>query len=155
MNTKQTITEECNRVNVIPPDQFFHKSTTHPLIKFSNDISNKINRETPTIACSLDVEKAYDTVCTDRLTYNMHRIFGFNTHICRLITNYQAGRSFKVVVESNQSQAFPIAAGVPQGGVLSSLLYIIYTYDIPSPYINETEEKYLPRSTRTKLSQLC
>lgn len=130
---KQSIDDECNRLNIIPPDQFSHKSTTHPLIKFSNDITMNLNKRTPTIACTLDVEKAFDTVWTDGLLYKLHSTYKFNTHICCLIKSYLQNREFKVKVDDKLSVAYSITAGVPQGGVLSSLLYILYVSDLPIP----------------------
>lgn len=38
----------------------------------------------------------------------------------------------KVNVDKKLSAEHPISAGVPQGGVLSSLLYILYVADLPT-----------------------
>lgn len=130
---KQEIDEECERLKIIPDDQFSHKSTLHPLIKLTTDITTNLSKRTPTIACTLDVEKAFDTVWTDGLLYKLHHTFGVNTHICCLMKSYLTNRSFRVVVEHERSILHPIAAGVPQGGVLSSLLYSIYVSDLPMP----------------------
>lgn len=133
---KQVIDAECDRLDILPPDQFGDKSVLHPLIKFSTDISMNLNKKTPTIACALDVEKAFDTVWTEGLLYKLHHIYGVSTHVSHLIKSYLSNRSFKVVVEDSKSALRPIAAGVPQGGVLSSLLYLIYVSDLPHPPTN-------------------
>lgn len=104
-----------------------------PLIKFANYVIVNLNAKTPTIACTLDVEKAFDTVWTAGLIYKMHHVFGFSTHICKLLMCYLSERWFKVTVDSHISQRYQIAAGVPQGGVLSALLYVIYVADLPLP----------------------
>lgn len=130
---KQEIEAECDRLNILPADQFGGKSVLHPLIKFSTDITMNLNKKTPTIACALDVEKAFDTVWTDGLLYKLNHIYGVSMHVCYLIKSYLSNRSFKVVVEDSKSALRPIAAGVPQGGVLSSLLYLLYVSDLPHP----------------------
>lgn len=133
---KKAVAEECIRLKVIPDDQFglfFGRSVYHPLTKFTTDVTNQLNKRTPTIACTLDIEKAYDTVWIDGLIFKMHSIFGFNTNLCNLTLNYLSNRSFKVVVGKAISASHPIVAGVPQGGVLSAFLYIIFVSDLPIP----------------------
>lgn len=130
---KRIIDDECNRLSIIPADQFGHKSVIHPLVKFTTDITSNLNKRTATIACTLDVEKAFDTVWTDGLLYKLHNIQGVSTHICLLIKSYLTDRSFCVIIGNAKSNLHPIAAGVPQGGVLSSLLYMIYVADLPPP----------------------
>lgn len=130
---KQALDAECERLKIIPDDQFCQKSVLHPLVKFTNDITTSINTRIPTIACTLDIEKAFDTVWTDGLIFKMHSVLGMDTHLCCFIKNYLHERKFKVMVEGKLSATFPIANGVPQGGVLSSLLYSIYLSDLPLP----------------------
>lgn len=133
---KRVITAECHRLKVTPDDQFSQfagRSTSMPLIKFANDISLNLNTKTPTIACTLDVEKAFDTVWIAGLIYKMHHVFRFSTHLCKLLKCYLSERLFRVIVDKHLSQRYQIAAGVPQGGVLSALLYVIYVADLPLP----------------------
>lgn len=132
---KDRLVNQCIELNVLPPDQFgfsFRRTTNHPLVKFHNDVTFELNRRTPTIACSLDVEKAFDTLWIEGLIYKMH-LCGFNQHLCQLIFNYLKGRTFVVRVGVSTSRPFSVGAGVPQGGVLSALLYNIYLADLPKP----------------------
>ncbi|KAL1131401.1 hypothetical protein AAG570_011018 [Ranatra chinensis] len=48
-----------------------------------------------------------------------------------IISSYLSDRYFIVIHGSSQSPYFPIKAGAPQGSILSSLLYSVYTSDIP------------------------
>jgi len=48
-----------------------------------------------------------------------------------LVDNYLKNRFCQVKVEDSHSDPFPIRAGVPQGGLLSPILYSIYTVDAP------------------------
>lgn len=133
---KDRINTHCENNNILPDDQYGFRSnrtTTQALVILKTDIGSKFNQRTPTIACAMDIEKAFDTVWQQGIVYKMHTIFGFNEHLCRCIYHYLKDRTFQVKVNSTLSCNFKITAGVPQGGVLSALLYIIYVADIPSP----------------------
>lgn len=133
---KETLDRHCEDHSIFPDDQFGfrqNRSTNQALIILKNDIMNNFNKRTPTIACSTDIEKAFDTVWHEGIIYKMHTTFGFNDHICRCVFNLLRGRSFQVKVENTLSAAKNIAAGVPQGGVMSATLYIIYIADMPTP----------------------
>lgn len=135
----KVVAEECSRLMVIPNDQFglsFGRSVYHPLTKFTTDVTMEINKRTPTIACTLDIEKAYDTVWINGLIYKMHNLFGFEAHLCSFILNYLSDRSFQVIVNNKLSASHQIVAGVPQGGVLSAFLYIIFVSDLPAPPVS-------------------
>lgn len=141
---KHVIDADCTRLKVIPPDQngfVLHRSTIHPLVKFTTDFSLKINARTPTIACMLDIEKAFDTVWIDGLLFKMHCL-GFNQHICNVMHSYLKERTFKVIINQTKSIAYNIDAGVPQGSVLSALLYTIYVCDMPPPPVEIQRLQY-------------
>lgn len=133
---KDIISTFCEDNNILPDDQFGFRSnrtTTQALVILKTDVGTKFNQRTPTIACAMDIEKAFDTVWKQGLVYKMRTIFGFNEHLCRCIHHYLTKRTFQVKLNHSVSQNFEIAAGVPQGGVLSALLYIIYVADVPPP----------------------
>lgn len=135
LSIKPVLDNECNVLKTTPSDQCGFTgllSTIHPLILVSTDVNLSINARTPTIACALDIEKAFDTVWTHGLIFKMNRL-GFSKHIVTLVLSYLTGRSFRVLVNNTTSTERSITAGVPQGGVLSALLYIIYLSDLPLP----------------------
>lgn len=141
---KHVIDADCTRLKVIPPDQtgfVLHKSTIHPLVKFTTDFSLKTNAHIPTIACMLDIEKAFDTVWIDGLLFKMHHL-GFSQHICSVMHSYLKDRTFKVIIDQTKSITFNIADGVPQGSVLSALLYTIYVCDMPPPPVEIQRLQY-------------
>lgn len=100
-----------------------------------NYIISKINNATPTIAVALDTAKEFDTAWTEGLVHEVIN-YKFDTPLCRMIFNYLTERLFYVKVNDAKSAKFNIAAGVPQGGVLSALLYVIYIADMPLPPTN-------------------
>lgn len=133
---KTVLDMHCEDNNILPDDQFGFRpgrSTNQALVILKTDICTELNRRTPTIACATDIEKAFDTVWREGIVYKMRNKFGFDDHICRCIFHYMLNRTFKVKLDQLFSDTHTIAAGVPQGGVLSALLYIIYVADMPSP----------------------
>lgn len=133
---RDRINDHCIEVGIFPPDQFgfrAERNTTQALTVLTTDVTTKLNNRTPTIACLLDIEKAFDTVWHEGLVFKMNTIFGFGGHLCRMILNYLVGRTFVVTVDKYKSQPENVDAGAPQGGVLSATLYIVYVADIPEP----------------------
>lgn len=123
-------------LGLIPADQYgfrLHRDAPQAAVRVHTDVTTKINAKTPTIAVLLDVEKAFDTVWKEGLIYKMRHLFHIPPHLCRIIHSYLSSRSFKVTVNDAVSPSFDIAAGVPQGGVLSATLYNIYLADLPPP----------------------
>jgi hypothetical protein len=57
------------------------------------------------------------------------RILGLNTSLCNWILDFLAGRPQVVRVGSNTSATLILNTGVPQGCVLSPLLYSLFTHD--------------------------
>lgn len=136
----------CEDMNVLPADQFgFCRGlgTSHALNVLLTDISIMLNVRKPTLACTLDIEKAFDTVWFEGLVYKMRVIFGFNDNMCAMIYNYLIGRTFVVNIADHLSAPHPVIAGVPQGGVLSATLFIIYMADIPDPPVERQQIKRL------------
>jgi hypothetical protein len=51
----------------------------------------------------------------------------------QILNSYLSDCYFRVKQEDEYSGLKPVKAGVPQGGVLSPVLYVIYTSDLPQP----------------------
>lgn len=93
---------------------------------------------------------AFDTLWHDGLVYKMkHANFSF--HICQYVYNYLKDRTFVVKVNSNNSEAYQISAGVPQGGVLSAPLFNIFVSDLPQPTPHQNEIQRLQYADDTLL----
>ena len=130
----EKIIDHCDEFNIIPDSQFgfrAHHSTTHAAVILKTDILNKLNQKIPTVACLLDIEKAFDSAWIDGIIFKMTKL-GFAPCLVRTIHNFLKNRYFRVRVEGVLSDNFNIEAGVPQGSLLGPILYTIFLNDIPN-----------------------
>lgn len=123
----------CEDNNVIPHHQFGFRpglSTAHALHTATSVIANALNKRNPVLALSIDTEKAFDAVWHGGLILRMHQ-YGFPFHLTRMIHNYLKDRYLSVMIDGAQSSWKKIRAGVPQGAILSPILYVIFTALMP------------------------
>ena len=79
-----------------------------------------------------DVERAFDRVWHFGLKHKLLRL-GMPSRITRLLFSFLDGRSARVKVGNYLGDSIELRCGVPQGSVLSPVLYILYTADTPVP----------------------
>ncbi|GBO13764.1 RNA-directed DNA polymerase from mobile element jockey [Araneus ventricosus] len=132
----QRINEHFNSNNILIPFQFGFKpklSTTHQLLRATEIISAGFENEEHTGAVFLDVQKAFDRVWLNGLTY---KLITHNTPppLIKLITSFLLNRKFSVRVNATLSKLRHIQAGVRQGAKLSPALYSIFINDIPQKH---------------------
>lgn len=106
------------------------RSTVQQLLTLSDKIITNINNKTYTSMLLMDIEKAFDTVWQNAL---LHKLLTQNTplYLIKIIQSYLHQRTFQVQIDSTLSSKKPIVAGVPQGGILSAFLFILYINDLP------------------------
>lgn len=81
-------------------------------------------------AVFLDVVQALDKVWHDGLLLKLREIFPVQYYL--LLESYIKERYFIIKQEEAYSELKEIGAGVPQGSVLTPVLYLLYTRDIPN-----------------------
>ena len=78
-----------------------------------------------------DIEKAFDSASHTAI---LHALFnkGIRGRLLRWIADFFSNRSFNIRINNNLSENFPSIQGVPQGSILSPLLFTLLLSDLPT-----------------------
>jgi hypothetical protein len=114
--------------NLLPISQYgFRKGlgTEDALANLTKDIYDNLDNHNKTIGIFLDLSKAFDSIPHPKLL-NCIKSFGITGSSYSIFKSYLEGRSQQVKVGDKLSDIGIIHRGVPQGTVLSPILYIMY-----------------------------
>lgn len=118
--------------NIINKYQFgFRKahSTSHALINLYEATLDGLETKLKTGGIYLDISKAFDTVSHDILLRKLEH-YGIRENALLWFQSYLKDRTQYVEVNKCKSEPYTSNIGVPQGGVLSAILFILFTNDI-------------------------
>ncbi|GFW10042.1 probable RNA-directed DNA polymerase from transposon X-element [Trichonephila clavipes] len=122
-----------NENNILNPNQYgiINKlSTLHPLSRLTENISEGFQKKKSTGAVFLDIQKAFDRVWINRLTFKLIT-FKIPHPLIHLIHSYLTNRSFRIRINDTLSNEHSVSAGCPQDSLLDPLLFNLYINDIP------------------------
>lgn len=104
------------------------RSTTTQLHQLVSSVKSNLSNSLSTGLVFLDVEKAFDRVWIDGLIVKMIDN-NIPAYIIKFAYSFLTNRSFYVYIEGQRSPSKSTKFGLPQGAVLSPVLYSLYTYD--------------------------
>ena len=115
------------------------------IVRLIQSWSELLDRSNYIGAVFFDLKKAFDKVWHAGLLRKLAAA-GVSGPAFSWFQDFLSARSQQTVVGASISDALPISAGVPQGGILSSLLFIVYVNDLPAA-ISKGEAKLFADDT--------
>lgn len=84
-----------------------------------------LDEKIPSLCVFLDLSKAFDTVCHERLLGKLEN-YGFRGPVHQLLENYLKNRRHLTEISGHKSNEDHVTYGVPQGTVLGPVLFVVY-----------------------------
>ena len=107
------------------------RSTYDSLALLKQSISTALHSSSFCLIVYLDLDSAYDRVWRDAVLYKLS-LLGCDMRTLLWLRSYLSGRCLRVRIGSVLSSCKPLLCGLPQGAVLSPLLFNVLLSDLPS-----------------------
>ena len=106
-----------------------NKSTGRYLVNFISQVEEALDKKEVPIAVMIDFQKAFDSIWIQGLLYKLNQM-GIHGKMWLLLKNFLENRKVRLKLDDYESEEFPITVGLPQGSVLSPILFSIFVSDI-------------------------
>lgn len=106
-------------------------ATTHQILRLTEQIAEGLHRKKSTQVLFLDISRAFDRVWHSGLLYKIS-YHNLPWNYLLLIKSFLQDRTIAVKISDAISENKSITSGVPQGAVLSPILFNIYVNDFPT-----------------------
>ena len=117
-------------------------STQTALLKISDDIAKCLDNREVSYLALLDFSKAFDTINHSRLLEKLSSNFFFDLFAIKLIKSYLEDRYQCVSLNGIYSDMKIVGSGVPQGSILSPILFAMYINDLTEVIEHSTHHMY-------------
>ena len=104
-------------------------STATALIKLTDDWRKSLDEKQEVGVVAIDLSKAFDCICHNLLLAKL-KAYGLHDTALKLLRSFLHERKQRVMCNNSCSSWTPIRCGVPQGSLLSPLLFNIFMNDI-------------------------
>ena len=118
------------------------KSTMTAWANLQRDWTNNTDDKMVTGILLWDLSAAFDTLDADILVKKLE-LFGFMQRTRNWFYSFLTNRSQRVKMGGTISSKVKLQSGVPQGGILSPLLYIVYVSDFEDWLVHSKASTYL------------
>lgn len=101
-----------------------YRSTADNLVTLEHNVMENFAKKKSTIAVFFDLEKAYDTTSRNLIKRELIKK-GISGRMLKYLINFMEERKFKVKINGEKSEEKLLENGLPQGSVLSCVLFNI------------------------------
>ena len=127
--------------NLISPEQHGfvkNRACVTNLLECQDEVTSMLRDGKCVDVLYTDFSKAFDRVSHRKLAIKLYA-YGIRGKMLKWIESFLRDRSQCVVLGDIESSWRNITSSVPQGGVLSSLLFVLYINILPEKIINKTK----------------
>ena len=123
----------------LDPLQFAYRlnRSTDDAVTLHTALSNLDKRNTYVRMPFIDYRSDFNTIVPSKLITKLRNL-GLDTSLCNWILDFQTGHPQVVRVGSNTSATLILNTRAPQGGMLSLLLYSLFTHDCMASHDSNT-----------------
>ncbi|XP_068719429.1 uncharacterized protein [Montipora capricornis] len=133
--------------NVLPIYKKRGHSTATALIKLADDWRKSLDEKQEVGVVAIDLSKAFDCICHNLLLAKL-KAYGLHDTALKLLRSFLQERKQRVMCNNSCSNWIPIRCGVPQGSLLSPLLFNIFMNDMNEAVINSSLRLYADDTTQ-------
>lgn len=108
------------------------RNTVDQLLRLSDDILKGLGNKSVVLGVFLDVEKAYDMIWKKGVLFKLQQL-GLDGNMFNWISAFLENRSLQVRIGSSVSSSYQVENGLPQGSVLSPILFLVAINDLSPP----------------------
>ena len=119
--------------NHLPPNQFGFRNrrcTSDALATLTSKIHASINAKKISITIFFDMKRAFDTACHTCILHSLAKK-GYAGKSLKFLISFLNERRTKVCINGSLSGSQTLENGVPQGAVLSPILFSVLLSDVP------------------------